>query len=78
VLLLPFAGLAALVAMPFWYAGRALARRSGRLGTWLKNVALFFAAPLVGLVYVIALPFVGLGMLAWMGVKAVAGRNDAV
>ncbi len=77
VLVLPFAGLAALVAMPFWYAIRALARRSGRVGTWLRNVALFLAAPVVGLVYVIALPFVGLGMLAWMGIKAVAGRTGA-
>jgi CheY-like chemotaxis protein len=75
VLVLPFAGLAALVAMPFWFAIRALARRSGRVGTWLRNVGLFLAAPVVGLVYVIALPFVGLGMLAWMGVKAVGGRT---
>ena len=75
VLVLPFAGLAALVAMPVWYAIRALARRSGKAGTWFRNVALFLAAPVVGLVYVIALPFVGLGMLAWMGVKAVGGRT---
>ena len=31
--------------------------------TWVKNVALFFAAPFLGLAYVVALPFVGMGML---------------
>ena len=77
VLLLPFAGLVALVAMPFWYGALALARRNGRAATWLRNVALFVAAPVIGLVYVIALPFVGLGMLAWMGVKAVTARAGA-
>ena len=32
-----------------------------------KNIALFFAAPFIGLAYFIAFPFIGLGMLAWMG-----------
>jgi CheY-like chemotaxis protein len=41
----------------------------------LKNVALFIAAPFVGLAYILAFPFVGLGMLAWMGAKAVARRR---
>ena len=36
----------------------------------LKNIALFMAAPFIGLVYAVFLPFVGLGMLAWMGGKA--------
>ncbi len=36
----------------------------------LKNIALFIAAPFIGLVYAVFLPFVGLGMLAWMGGKA--------
>ena len=35
-----------------------------------RNVALFFAAPFVGLAYIVAFPFVGLGMLAWFGGKA--------
>jgi len=50
-------------------------QRHGLL-TWVKNVALFFSAPFVGLAYIIALPFVGFGMLAWMGIKAL--RNDPV
>jgi len=33
----------------------------------VKNVALFFAAPFIGLAYLLAFPFIGLGMLAWMG-----------
>ena len=33
----------------------------------VKNVALFFAGPFIGLAYLLAFPFIGLGMLAWMG-----------
>jgi CheY-like chemotaxis protein len=36
----------------------------------LKNMALFLCAPFIGLLYAILLPFVGLGMLAWFGAKA--------
>jgi CheY-like chemotaxis protein len=38
----------------------------------LKNIALFLAAPFIGLVYAVFLPFVGLGTLVWMGGKALA------
>lgn len=41
----------------------------GTIGDHLKNVLLFFMAPFVGLVYIITFPFVGLGALAWMGVR---------
>ena len=37
-------------------------------GSVLKNIALFFAAPFIGLAYIVVFPFVGLGamaMLAW-------------
>ncbi len=37
-----------------------------------KSIALFIAAPFIGLIYVLAGPFIGLGMLAWMGMKALA------
>ena len=43
-------------------------------GNTLRNIALFLAAPFIGLAYVIAMPFVGAGMLAWMGGKALATR----
>ncbi len=36
----------------------------------LKNVALFFAAPFVGLAYILAFPIVGIGMLAWVAIQA--------
>jgi len=36
----------------------------------LKNVALFLAAPFIGLAYALFLPWVGLAMLAWIGGKA--------
>jgi CheY-like chemotaxis protein len=40
----------------------------------LKNMALFLLAPFVGLVYAVLLPFVGLGMLAWIGGKSLLER----
>ncbi|MEI8029808.1 MAG: response regulator [Comamonadaceae bacterium] len=36
----------------------------------LKNVALFVAAPFIGLAYALLLPLVGLAMLGWIGAKA--------
>ncbi|MBI3371081.1 MAG: hypothetical protein HY017_04875 [Betaproteobacteria bacterium] len=42
-----------------------------------KNVALFFAAPFIGLAYLLAFPFVGLAMIAWIACKAVM-KNVAV
>lgn len=43
-----------------------------------KNIALFLAAPFIGLAYVIAMPFVGAGMLAWMGGKALFDKFPMV
>jgi len=47
----------------------------GGIGLAIKNVALFFAAPFVGLAYIIAFPFVGFAMLAWIGVKSLVKRT---
>src|SRR3974390_1646889 len=47
------------------------------LAAGLKNIALFFAAPFIGLAYIIALPFVGLGYLAVLGMR-IAARYPAV
>jgi CheY-like chemotaxis protein len=44
--------------------------RSRNLGRTAKNIALFFAAPFVGLAYILVFPFVGLAMVAWIGGKA--------
>ena len=38
----------------------------------LGKIALFMAAPFIGLAYAVALPFVGLGAFAYMGFKAFA------
>jgi len=35
----------------------------------LRNMALFLAAPFIGLLYAVLLPFVGLGMLAYVAIK---------
>ena len=40
----------------------------------IKAVALMAAAPFIGLAYVLALPVLGLGALAWLGAKALAAR----
>jgi CheY-like chemotaxis protein len=43
-----------------------------------KNVVLFLAAPFIGLLYVMAMPFVAAGMLAWIGGKALAKKLPIV
>jgi CheY-like chemotaxis protein len=43
----------------------------------LKNVALFVAAPFIGLAYAVSLPLVGLAMLAWIGGKALIQTKAA-
>lgn len=50
---------------------------SGTVLNGLANVALFFAAPFIGLAYIIALPFVGLGYLAVLALRTGA-RYPAV
>jgi hypothetical protein len=41
-------------------------------GNALVNVLLFFAAPFIGLAYIVAFPLVGLGALALLAVRAAA------
>lgn len=48
--------------------------RRGGIG----NVARAVAAPFIGLVFIVAFPIVGLGMLAWMGARALARRAERV
>ena len=45
------------------------------IGRVLKNIALFFAAPFIGLAYIVALPLVGLGLLAVLAVRAAANNG---
>ncbi len=42
------------------------------------RIALFFAAPFIGLAYMIAMPFVGGALMAWFAAKAAAERYPAV
>ncbi len=44
----------------------------------VARIALFFAAPFIGLAYMIALPFVGGAMIAWFAYKAAADKHPAV
>jgi CheY-like chemotaxis protein len=69
-------GMAEPVAEPTAAPQAAVAAARAGVAHHLKNVGLFFAAPFVGLAYIVALPFVGLGMLAWMGGKALM-KNPA-
>jgi CheY-like chemotaxis protein len=44
----------------------------------LRNIALFLAAPFIGLAYAVMLPFVGIAMLAWVGGKALLNKARAI
>lgn len=77
----PFIGLAYLFALPFvglgvlaWSAVKTLMKKretaSPARQSALKRVATLVAAPFIGLAFVIALPVLGLGLLAWFGVRA--------
>jgi CheY-like chemotaxis protein len=41
----------------------------------VRDVAMFFAAPFIGLAYAVFLPFVGMGMLLWLGGKALVASG---
>ena len=46
-------------------------------GSALKNILLFFAAPFIGLAYIVALPLVGLGVFAMLASR-LAAKNEKV
>ena len=43
---------------------------------FLRNIGLFIAAPFIALIYVIALPFYGLYMIASTGLEAIGEKNE--
>ena len=51
-------------------AAPAEAAAPATAGSASKNIALFFAAPFIGLAYIVALPFVGLAVLAVLRVAS--------
>jgi hypothetical protein len=57
--------------------GHASAVAKAKLGRRARNVVLFFAAPFIGLAYLLTFPLVGIAMLAWIGIKAVMKNEKA-
>jgi len=55
----------------------AVAAEAAAAGSVLKNIILFFAAPFIGLAYIMAMPFYGLAMVALLGAR-VATKNATV
>jgi hypothetical protein len=47
------------------------------LVTRVRNVALFFAAPFIGLAYLLAFPVIGLALLVWIAGKAAMKSEKA-
>lgn len=62
------------IAAPAAAAAEAAAVESGGALGLAKNIALFLAAPFIGLAYIIAFPFVGIGALAVLAWRA-ASKN---
>jgi CheY-like chemotaxis protein len=61
---------AQVIAVPEFVAEAEPARETGGILGLLKNIALFVAAPFIGLAYIIAFPFVGLGFMAVLAWRA--------
>jgi CheY-like chemotaxis protein len=55
-------------------AAAPTAARAASVGRTLKNVGLFFAAPFIGLAYVLLLPFIGIGVAGWAVYQAIKRR----
>jgi hypothetical protein len=53
------------------------ARTKANMVKRAKNIALFFAAPFIGLAYLLAFPVIGFGLLAWTAAKAVMRSDTA-
>ena len=54
------------------------AKKITKFWKWARNVVLFFAAPFIGLAYLIALPFVGLYLLLNIAVEAALKKAASV
>jgi CheY-like chemotaxis protein len=87
----PFVALAYVVLLPpvglgmlAWMGGKALFRRMAgeasmgrKIARFSYDIAMFFAAPFVALAYVVLLPLIGVGMLAWVGGRALISRRSS-
>lgn len=63
---------AAALAMPAAAPAASAAVERNAVARVLESVAMMIVAPIVALAYVVAAPFVGLALLAWMGIAAAA------
>ena len=59
------------------YTATTAAKGKATLIKRVKNVALFFAAPFIGLAYLLAFPFVGFALLVWIAGKAAMKSDKA-
>jgi CheY-like chemotaxis protein len=59
-------------------AAEAPLAEAAATGSALKNIVLFFAAPFIGLAYIVAFPIVGLGVLAVLAGRIAAEKIEAV
>lgn len=66
----PAAAPAPTVVAPEAVVEEAPAAKAGGVLGLLRNIALFVAAPFIGLAYIVALPFVGIGALAYFAFSA--------
>lgn len=46
------------------------------VGAFARSIALLLLAPFIGLIYALSMPFIGLGMLVWMGGRALARKAE--
>ena len=54
-----------------------VAKTETSAGAHLRNIALFIAAPFIGLAYLMTFPLVGLGMIAWLAGKKLLANKTA-
>jgi hypothetical protein len=59
------------------YTAATPAKGNADLVKRASNIALFFAAPFIGLAYLLAFPIVGFALLVWVAARAVM-KNDKV
>ena len=61
-----------------WAASEPLRRNASvrKVGFAVKRVGLMVAAPFIALAYVLSFPFIGLGMLIYVGTKSIWQREN--
>jgi hypothetical protein len=65
-------------AEPYELVAREALERIAGFAKRANWVALFCLAPFIGLAYVVALPFIGFGAIAWLVARALFARRAAL